>query len=107
MLLQEIWDRWKDSNKNIPKDVVIAFIREIRQYEREQVERELAPKAEVLGALTSARNSLLTAARRCDQWAVESQNGGWSTHQVDANLKLAHGLRLEADKATQVLEKEA
>lgn len=35
-------------------------------------------------------------ARTCEQWALESARGGWSTHQVDANLQAAHKLRAQA-----------
>lgn len=39
------------------------------------------------------RQALLNAAEQCDRWADESQRGGWSTHQVSANRKLADELR--------------
>ena len=34
-------------------------------------------------------------AKTLDQWAVESQRG-WSTHQVEANIALAHKCRVQA-----------
>jgi hypothetical protein len=44
------------------------------------------------------------AAWHCDKWAKESESGGWSTHQVDANRKLADHLRREIAEAKQELK---
>lgn len=57
-----------------------------------------------LNTLRDARNAMLSAARICDDWARESQSGGWSTHQVQANRNHADYLRREADKASRVIE---
>jgi hypothetical protein len=32
-------------------------------------------------------------ANQLDRWAVESSRGGWSTHQVDANRRMADEFR--------------
>lgn len=32
-------------------------------------------------------------ADRCDRWANESRSGGWSTHQVEDNIKTANDCR--------------
>lgn len=37
-------------------------------------------------------------ADRLDQWAVDSQTGGWSTYQVEPNIKSANDCRREAAK---------
>lgn len=34
-----------------------------------------------------------TLAQTMDRWAVESRQGGWSTHQVDENIKRANDCR--------------
>jgi len=34
-----------------------------------------------------------TLAQTMDRWATESQTGGWSTHQVDENIKRANDCR--------------
>lgn len=39
---------------------------------------------------------LLEAAETCEAWAKDSREGGWSTHQVAANLALAAKLRRAA-----------
>lgn len=45
-------------------------------------------------ACISARAQvMLAAADLCDSWAIASQSGGWSTHQVEANRRLAQQLR--------------
>lgn len=36
------------------------------------------------------RWELRNAAHTCERWADESRNGGWSTHQVDANRAVAN-----------------
>lgn len=37
-----------------------------------------------------------TLADRLDGWAIQSQKGGWSTHQVDANIAAADECRRTA-----------
>lgn len=44
---------------------------------------------------------LLSTADTLDQWAAQSEAGGWSTHQVDANRRLADDMRR---KASQLLK---
>lgn len=44
--------------------------------------------------LRQALAKLETAAAKCELWAHNSRSGGWSTHQVDPNLKLASELRV-------------
>lgn len=41
-------------------------------------------------------NRLIWAADRCDAWAQESLDWGWSTHQVKPNKELADDLRRAA-----------
>lgn len=43
--------------------------------------------------------ALEDAAKTCEAWEQESRNGGWSTHQVNANFRLANDLRRIAAKA--------
>ena len=33
-------------------------------------------------------------AENLEQWAIESQNGGWSTHQVKPQIELAATIKL-------------
>jgi len=42
------------------------------------------------------REAMLSAANICEHWADESRNGGWSTHQVEPNRRLAASLRKAA-----------
>jgi hypothetical protein len=47
-------------------------------------------------ALEKAEQLFSNVADQCDAWARESRDGGWSTHQVDANRKMAVMCRDEA-----------
>jgi len=40
---------------------------------------------------------LRDASSICSKWATESRKGGWSTHQIKANLELAAKLENEAN----------
>ena len=46
--------------------------------------------------LTEAAEFLDDLANRLDGWATESRTGGWSTHQVKANLDAANDCRRKA-----------
>lgn len=48
--------------------------------------------ASLRSKLEEAEGALTEAAAKCEAWAAESRAGGWSTHQVDANHKLADRL---------------
>ena len=56
-------------------------------------ENVTAALAERLGELKGALNLLEQCAETCEKWAAESRQGGWSTHQVDHQKKLAIYLR--------------
>lgn len=43
--------------------------------------------------ITKLEQAILTGATRCEAWANASRDHGWSTHQVEANNKLAAELR--------------
>lgn len=43
--------------------------------------------------LKQALRFIESVAQTCESWAVESVNGGWSTHQVDRNRELAEAAR--------------
>lgn len=45
-------------------------------------------------------------ADQLDAWAKESREGGWSTHQVEANRKMALECRARAGTIRRVLEEE-
>lgn len=49
------------------------------------------------------RKVLIDAANQCDEWAEQSRKGGWSTHQVEANTKLANELRRYAVSPIEAL----
>lgn len=49
------------------------------------------------------RCALIDAANQCDAWAKQSRDGGWSTHQVEANKQLANKLRKYATSADDAL----
>lgn len=53
------------------------------------------PDPAVRQALVAA-DFLDRLADRLDSWAAESRSGGWSTHQVAANLETANECRREA-----------
>jgi hypothetical protein len=44
-------------------------------------------------AVADAAAYLSTLADQLDMWAEESRNGGWSTHQVQANINAADSCR--------------
>lgn len=46
--------------------------------------------------LTDTADFLEGLANRIDGWAAESSTGGWSTHQVKANLEAANDCRRKA-----------
>lgn len=43
--------------------------------------------------LEAAKSFLESLANRLDDWASESRSGGWSTHQVGANVSAANDCR--------------
>lgn len=45
------------------------------------------------GAVADAAAYLSSIADQLDAWAEESRTGGWSTHQVKANIDLANSCR--------------
>lgn len=45
-------------------------------------------------------------ANQLDQWANESERGGWSTHQVEPMRKLADRLRREASQMRRDVNRE-
>jgi hypothetical protein len=49
-------------------------------------------------AIAEATLFLDGLANRLDQWAEQSRVGGWSTHQVDANIHQANECRRAAAK---------
>jgi len=50
--------------------------------------------AELEKALNAALTIIVRAADQMVLWADNSRRGSWSTHQWDANLKLAKDLRI-------------
>ena len=44
-----------------------------------------------------------TLAQTLDRWATQSQTGGWSTHQVDENIKRANDCRRYANTIRSAL----
>ena len=44
-------------------------------------------------AIDEATEALLAMAEQLDEWATQSREGGWSTHQVDPMKKTADALR--------------
>ena len=46
---------------------------------------------------TFMRNLLLQEARQLEQWANESESGGWSTHQVKSMRERAEHIRARID----------
>ena len=47
-------------------------------------------------AMVQAAQFLDDMADTLDMWARSSRDGGWSTHQIGANLRKAHECRREA-----------
>lgn len=46
-------------------------------------------------------------ADRLDKWASDSRSGGWSTHQVDANISTANDCRRQAAQLRALLAQAA
>ena len=57
----------------------------------------------MLKSLESCAKLFDILAAKLDRWAVESQTGGWSTHQVDENLKTANDCRRYASQIRSAL----
>ena len=54
------------------------------------------PLRSVGATLEDTYKFLLATADKLDQWAQEIRRGGWSTHQVEANERLANDCRRQA-----------
>ena len=54
--------------------------------------------ADLKARVARAIDALRAEARQLDVWAVQSREGGWSTHQVDPMRKRADDLRRLADE---------
>jgi hypothetical protein len=70
---------------------------------QEAMERETALRDEIFDVrrrcaaqLKSAADFLDALANRLDGWAESSRKGGWSTHQVEANVATANDCRRQA-----------
>lgn len=59
-------------------------------------ERNLPALLTAAEQVAGLRETILSAANICEHWADESGNGGWSTHQVEPNRRLAASLRKAA-----------
>ncbi|WP_454627005.1 hypothetical protein [Bradyrhizobium cenepequi] len=58
-----------------------------------------------LGRFVADAASYLSAlADQLDAWAEESKNGGWSTHQVQANIATANSCRRVAARLRSALQ---
>lgn len=64
--------------------------------ERDAASAEAERLREAVGILSGA---VLDAATACARWAEQSETGGWSTHQVEANRRLATDLTVRAGRA--------
>lgn len=51
-------------------------------------------------AIEAAAEALLAMANQLDEWATQSREGGWSTHQVDPMRKTADALRRKVSRLT-------
>jgi hypothetical protein len=67
--------------------------------------RLISSAPQLLRVAKDAADFLLRTARVLDEWAVQSQNGGWSTHQVEGNLRVANDCRREADCIQRVIDR--
>lgn len=113
--LQKIVDRWsvdKGSSVMLPwlgsttcGEAATAIAETLRQiaelradvkFFRDQFDDQVKSREEAEADKARLSEALLSAANQCDRWADESRNGGWSTHQVAANRKLADTLRRAA-----------
>lgn len=78
------WDDWCEAN--LP--ALLSAAEKASEHER---------KANECGQqVAGMRETILSAANICEHWADESRNGGWSTHQVEPNRRLAASLRKAA-----------
>lgn len=59
--------------------------------------------AELRKLVTTLANKLESVSSVCRKWAAESENGGWSTHQVSANREVASELAMVAAAARRRL----
>lgn len=65
-------------------------------YERKL--NEVVSQARAIYLLRRALVALNNGAKTCRKWARESEDGGWSTHQVLANREVSAQLATEADR---------
>ncbi len=65
--------------------------------------RELTKElSEEVGRTISFLGSM---ADQLDQWAIQSRSGGWSTHQVEANMRAADDCRRQAANLASAFRK--
>jgi hypothetical protein len=84
--------------------IYISEVRRTRE-EDEANARLISSAPELLRVAKDAADFLLRTARVLDEWAVQSQNGGWSTHQVEGNLRVANDCRREAYCIQRVIDR--
>jgi hypothetical protein len=94
------------STARLPKKIGRALVRHasckvaadaaISEVRAKELERE-AEKSwnDVARVVTELVKTLQDEAALLERWAAESRNGGWSTHQVDAQLRRAADLRAQ------------
>lgn len=63
------------------------------------------PLSDLLEALSSNALALELLADTLDEWARQSRDGGWSTHQVQANIDTANICRRGAAENRALLRK--
>lgn len=64
-----------------------------------------AGRTDKLGSVVAdAAGYLSTLADQLDAWAEESKTGGWSTHQVQANINAANSCRRMAARLRAALQ---
>jgi hypothetical protein len=56
------------------------------------------------GTIADAAAYLSTMADQLDAWAEQSRTGGWSTHQVTANIDMANSCRRMAAKLRHAIQ---
>jgi len=70
-----------------------------------EYEKLKADLGQAVAALEISAGRFESLAKVLDSWAVESRQGGWSTHQVRANQDTATECRLCAGAARAVIAK--
>lgn len=99
------WSRHAKTTVVVDDPGCIGGIRVIAECDTEESARLISAAPQLHRELNDSIKAVESVARQLDDWANESQRGGWSTHQVDPMRRLADILRRQVDGWKRCVEK--